>query len=126
VDAVKLYERQLEQARADLAHILAAIRLFEVTGDPKRVPKYMDLHRLFRRGETWALCKAALAKNGPMTTKELSVDLMRARGLESGDVIMARALGMRLVKSLRRQELRGQLVLDRKRKGVSVWRLPTT
>jgi hypothetical protein len=28
VASIKLYERQLEQARADLAHVMAAIRIF--------------------------------------------------------------------------------------------------
>ena len=58
VASIKLYERQLEQARADLAHVMAAIRIFEASGNPKDIPKYIDIHRLFRRGETWALCKA--------------------------------------------------------------------
>ena len=28
----------------------------------------MDIHRLFR-GETWAICREALAANGPMTRR---------------------------------------------------------
>src|SRR4051812_28856603 len=60
--AIKLYERQLGQARADLAHVMAAIRIFEASGDPKDLPRYADLHRIFSRGETWAICHAALAK----------------------------------------------------------------
>jgi hypothetical protein len=124
VASIKLYERQLEQARADLAHVMAAIRIFEASGNPKDIPKYIDIHRLFRRGETWALCKAALATNGSMTTKELALELMKAKILETGDKVLARALGMKLVNSQRKQELRGQLVCEGKRKGVSVWRWP--
>jgi hypothetical protein len=124
VASIKLYERQLEQARADLAHVMAAIRIFEASGNPKDIPKYIDIHHLFRRGETWALCKAALASNGSMTTKELALELMKAKILETGDKVLARALGMKLVNSQRKQELRGQLVCEGKRKGVSVWRWP--
>ena len=124
VASIKLYERQLEQARADLAHVMAAIRIFEASGNPKDIPKYIDIHRLFRRGETWALCKAALASNGSMTTKELALELMKAKILETGDKVLARALGMKLFNSQRKQELRGQLVCEGKRKGVSVWRWP--
>ena len=124
VASIKLYERQLEQARADLAHVMAAIRIFEASGNPKDIPKYIDIHRLFRRGETWALCKAALASNGSMTTKELALELMKAKILETGDKVLARALGMKLVNSQRKQELRGQLVCEGKWKGVSVWRWP--
>jgi hypothetical protein len=124
VASIKLYERQLEQARADLAHVMAAIRIFEASGNPKDIPKYIDIHRLFRRGETWALCKAALASNGSMTTKELALELMKAKIIETGDKVLARALGMKLVNSQRKQELREQLVCEGKRKGVSVWRWP--
>jgi hypothetical protein len=124
VASIKLYERQLEQARADLAHVMAAIRIFEASGNPKDIPKYIDIHRLFRRGETWALCKAALASNGSMTTKELALELMKAKILETGDKVLARALGMKLFNSQRKQELRGQLVCEGKWKGVSVWRWP--
>ena len=124
VASIKLYERQLEQVRADLAHVMASIRIFEASGNPKDIPKYIDIHRLFRRGETWALCKAALASNGSMTTKELALELMKAKILETGDKVLARALGMKLVNSQRKQELRGQLVCEGKRKGVSVWRWP--
>jgi hypothetical protein len=124
VASIKLYERQLEQARADLAHVMAAIRIFEASGNPKDIPKYIDIHRLFRRRETWALCKAALASNGSMTTKELALELMKAKIIETGDKVLARALGMKLVNSQRKQELRGQLVCEGKRKGVSVWRWP--
>jgi hypothetical protein len=72
--SVRLYERQLEQAKADLA--------------------------LFRRGETWAICREALAAKGAMTTKELVDELMKARKLPTGDRILNRALGMKLVNAL--------------------------
>ena len=122
--SVRLYERQLEQAKADLAHVLAAIRIFEASGNPNDATTYMDVHRLFRRGETWAICRAALEAKGPMTTKELVVELMKARKLPAGDRVMNRALGQKLVNSLGKQELRGKLACDGKRKGVKIWRLP--
>ncbi len=122
--SIKLYEKQLEQAKADLAHVLATIRIFEMSGDAKGTTSYMDLHRLFKRGETWEICRAALA-NGPMTTNELVAELVRARQLPPGDKVMARALSMRLISSLTRLELRGKLARDGKRKGVVVWRLPS-
>ena len=33
--SIRLYERQLAQARSDLASVTAAIKIFEATGDPK-------------------------------------------------------------------------------------------
>jgi hypothetical protein len=64
VHSIRLYERQLEQARADLAHVTAAIRIFEASGNAKDMPRYVDTHRLFKRGEAMMLCKEALA-SGP-------------------------------------------------------------
>jgi hypothetical protein len=37
---------------------------------------------------------------------------------------MRRVIGMKLIHSLRIREKQGQLILEGKRKGVSVWRLP--
>jgi hypothetical protein len=107
--SVRLYERQLEQAKADLAHVLAAIRIFEASGDPRDTTRYMDVHRLFKRGETWAIYREALATNGPMTTKELVEELMKAPKLPAGDKVLGRALGMKLVNALGKQELRGKI-----------------
>lgn len=121
--SVRLYERQLEQAKADLTHVLAAIRIFEASGDPNDAATYMDIHRLFRYGETWAICREALA-GGPMTTRELVTVLMKARKLPEGDRVMNRAIGQKIVSSLTKQEMRGKLLRDGKRKGVVIWRLP--
>jgi hypothetical protein len=49
--SVSDYEKPLEQAHSDLAHINAAISIFEASGDPKGFPAYVDIHRLFKRGE---------------------------------------------------------------------------
>ena len=46
IHSIRLYERQLEQARADLAHVTAAIRIFEATGDRKEMGRYVDTQRL--------------------------------------------------------------------------------
>lgn len=124
VSSIRLYERQLEQARADLAHVMAAIRIFEASGNPKDIPRYMDVHRLLKRGETWAICKEALAAKGQMTTIELTHEVMKARKLETGDRVLARTINMRVINSLGKLELRGQIQRAGKRKGVIVWQLP--
>jgi hypothetical protein len=124
VHSIRLYERQLEQARADLAHVTAAIRIFEATGDPKDMPRYVDVHRLFARGEPMTLCKAAMAEHGPMTTKELVQHLMKAKGLDVGDKVLAKGIASRLIHALRQQARRKLIIMTGKRHGVSVWRLP--
>lgn len=121
--SIRLYERQLAQARADLAHVTAAIRIFEASGEASDMARYVDTHRLFKRGEPVALCKAALT-NGPMTTRELALHVMRAKGLDIGDKVLAKGIGSTLIHALRMQRQNGKLILDGKRHGVSVWRLP--
>src|SRR5271170_2244879 len=89
------YEKRVAQARADLSHVNACIALFEATGEPGALTPYVDTHRLFARGELMRLCKDALA-SGPKTTKELALHVMAAKGLDTGDKVMARAMAMRL------------------------------
>jgi hypothetical protein len=39
--------------------IVRSIRLYE------RRPRYVDTHRLFKRGETWTLCQQLATRYGP-------------------------------------------------------------
>jgi hypothetical protein len=43
--AIAAYERKLGQAQADLAHITAAIKIFEASGDPADMARYVDVYR---------------------------------------------------------------------------------
>jgi hypothetical protein len=122
--SIRLYERQLGQARADLASVTAAIKIFEASGDPRDMTRYVDTHRLFRYGEMWTLCRAALAKNGPMTTRELALHVMKAKGFDIGDRVLAKGIGYRLIQALSNHKDRRRLEMIGKRHGVCVWRLP--
>jgi hypothetical protein len=122
--SIKMYERQIGQARADLGHVTAAIRIFEASGDTKGMARYVDTHRLFKRGEPMALCREALAAQGPMTTRDLALHIMKAKGLDTADKVMARGISARIIHMLRMQALRKALVMAGKRQGVSVWQLP--
>jgi hypothetical protein len=124
--SIKLYERQIAQARSDLAHVEATIRIFAASGRPADIARYVDTYRLFKRGEPWAICSAALAKQGPLDTRELALALMAAKGMDTGDKVLAKGLTNRLIHSLRMQEHRGRVKRDGKRKGVTIWRLPAT
>jgi hypothetical protein len=121
--SIRLYDKQLSQARSDLAHITAVLRIFDASGSPKDMGRYVDHYRLFRRGEAWTICAAALAK-GPHDTRQLALELMKAKGMDLGDSVLAKAIGHRLIHSLRMQEQRGRVKREGKQKGVSIWRLP--
>ena len=79
-DTIASYEKRTEEARADLVHVIAVIKVFEASAAPGELPRYADLHRVFKRTETVDLCKEALAKKGPQTTIQLAAYVMEARG----------------------------------------------
>jgi hypothetical protein len=121
-DVINAYEKRLNQAQADLAHVNATLRLFEVTGDPNDFPPYLDLSRVFRRGETTDLCLGAL-KSGPLDTRELSLVVMAAKGLDTSDRVLCKAVALRIVQTLRMRQRRGDIDGETRRKGVCLWRL---
>lgn len=59
-----------------------------------------------------------------MTTKDLVIECMKVVGVKRGDKVLARALEQRLVNSLSKQEIRGQIAKAGKRKDVLVGQLP--
>lgn len=123
-DAIASYEVKLREARADLAAVLSTLRLFEVTGDPADLTPYMDLNRLFRRGETTELCLAALQEEGELDTRELTARVMAAKGLDASDKVLFQAIALRVVQTLRVRAIRGkQIDGSKRRRGVCLWRL---
>lgn len=121
--SVEKYERLLAQARADLAHINAAISIFEASGDPKGFPAYVDIHHLFKRGEQTRLCLTAL-QAGPLTTRQLALFVMQAKGLDQGDKVLAKSIGSRLIHALRLLRKQKRLVTKGRVKAAMIWELP--
>jgi hypothetical protein len=122
--SISLYEKRIAQARADLSHVTACIAIFEASGESEGLSSYVDTHRLFARGEMMRLCKEALA-SGPKTTKELALHVMAAKGLDTGDKVLAHAIAHRMIHALRQQWRRGQLQDGGKAKGARVWSRPS-
>jgi hypothetical protein len=123
-DTIAAYETRLRQAQADLAHVNAALRLFAATGEPMDFPAYVDLNRVLRRGETTKLCFEALAADGPMDTRQLTERVMKAKGLDFGDKVLAQEISLRVVQTLRVRAIRkGGVCGATRRRGVCVWQL---
>jgi hypothetical protein len=112
--SIRIYEAKIAQARSDLSHVTAVLRLFEASGKTQELARYMDSYRLFKRGEPRAICAKALA-GGPLATKELALELVKAKGMDTGDAVLAKTIGHRLIHSLRMQEQRGKVRRDGKR-----------
>lgn len=98
-------ERDLEQARVDLSHINATIRLFEAPETGAQFPMHQNLDRLFKRREVANICKEALA-DGPKDTRELALYVIRAKGFDETDRHLRKAVAYRIVQALRMQEKR--------------------
>jgi hypothetical protein len=123
--AIAAYEKKLNQARADLAHVNGAIRIFEQGGEGAFVAPYVDIYRMFKRGEMAAVCREAL-KDGPRNTRELALAVMATKGLDTGDKVLAKAIGYRLIHALRIQARIGKIVGIGRERAARVWRLPDT
>ncbi|HWE72733.1 MAG TPA: hypothetical protein VG328_06200 [Stellaceae bacterium] len=119
------YERLVREAEHDLAHVNAALRLFEVTGEACDLPPYVDLNRLLRRGETTRICMEALAKEGPLDTRQLALRIIKAKGLSESDKVLAQSIALRVVQTLRMRARRNKVECVTKTKGVCLWRLPS-
>jgi hypothetical protein len=123
-DAIAAYEAKLREARADLSHVLATLRMFEASGEPADFAPYFDLNRVFRRGETTELCLAALMAKGPMDTRQLTQHVMEAKGLDANDKVLSQAIALRVVQTLRvRAKRRKGIDGTLRRRGVCIWRL---
>ena len=119
---IRAYEKKAEALRRDLAHVNATLRLFELNGDLEVFPVHMDLNRLFKRGEVFAICKQALeAAPEGLDTRELALAAIRAKGMDEGDAVLRKAISYRIVQAMRMQEMRGKVSSSGKRKGVRVW-----
>jgi hypothetical protein len=123
VGTVEKYERLLGQARADLAHIEAAISIFEASGDPQGFPAYVDVQHLFKRGEQTKLCLAALV-DGPLTTRQLALYVMKAKGLNQADKVLAKSIGGRLIHALRMLKRQRRVITTGRVKAALIWELP--
>src|SRR3954451_2531425 len=56
-----------------------------------------------------AICKAALASEGPLSTPELAVRVMKAKALDEADRVLRKTVTLRLVHALAKQCQRGQI-----------------
>lgn len=103
--------------------VVYALRLFEIDNNADDFPAYVDLNRVFRRGETTTFCMAALEAEGPLDTRELTARLMRRKGLDEHDKVLSQAVALRIVQTLRSRSRRGLVDGTTRRKGVYVWHI---
>jgi hypothetical protein len=120
--AIAAYQKKIEAAKLDLAHVNATLRMFEAPEGRTEFPVYVDTLRLFRRGEIVTIGKAALAEEGPLDTRELALRVIRVKGLDEGDRVLRTSITYRIVQALRLQAKRGKVETPGKRGAVRIWR----
>jgi hypothetical protein len=121
---ISSYEKSAIAARRDLAHVNATLELFERNGTPNAYPSRLSIVRMFKRGEIFGLCKAALAEAPEgLDTRELARAVIRAKGMDEADGVLRKAIGYRIVQTMLRQEARGHVMGAWKRRGIRVWSL---
>ena len=113
-------EQDLEQARRDLSAILAAIKVFSADGP--RVTAYMNLSKLFPRHELPKMAQEALAASPDgISTVGIANHVIAAKGLDSGDRHLRKAIAYKVVQVMRRWEKQRKVSRNGKDGTAVVW-----
>jgi hypothetical protein len=116
---IATYEAQIAQAKHDLAHLNATLRLF--TEPDKQRARYLVSHGFFKKGEIADIRVRHLDVHGEMTTRELAERVMAARKLDITDATLRNSVIFKVVQALRHAKRRRLVRMVEKRKGMCVW-----
>ena len=116
---IAAYQAQIAQAKHDLAHLSATIRMF--TDVECQRTRYIVSHGFFKKGEIADLCVLHLLQDSELTTRELAERVMCARGLDPTDTALRNSVEFKIVQSLRHAARRKIVVMVEKRKGMCIW-----
>lgn len=113
------YQAQIAQAKHDLAHLNATIRLF--TDPEHQRARYMVSHGFFKKGEIADICVRHLVADGELTTRALAERVMCERKLDASDTTLRNSVVFKVVQALRHAKRRKLVRMVEKRKGMCVW-----
>jgi hypothetical protein len=116
---IAAYQARIAQAKHDLAHMNASIRLFE--GGEQERAQYIVSHGFFKKGEIAGICVRHLKADGELDTRQLAERVMCARKLDVSDTPLRNSVVFKVVQALRHAERRKLVTMVEKRKGVCVW-----
>jgi hypothetical protein len=119
--AIVGYEQRLAQARADLSHVTAALAIFEASGDREAMAAYVDIHRIWKRGDMMRLCRGFLESEGPLSTRQLAERCMTASGLNVSDKVLGKAVAFKIIQAMRAQHKRGKMADAGRARGARIW-----
>jgi hypothetical protein len=116
---IAAYEAQIAQAKHDLAHINATIRLF--TEPEKQRARYLVSHGFFKKGEIADLCVRHLTVDRELTPRDRAARGMVERKLDASDAALRNSVVFKVVQALRHAKRRKLVRMIEKRKGMCVW-----
>lgn len=120
-------ERRLVQHRADLAHIDAAITLFDesVAVDAIEPRRPVQKSRYFGMGELSRCCREALRDaTGPISASDIAIKALTERKLNTADPRLGSDFVLRVARALGQMKKKGEVQQIGSGKG-SRWTLPT-
>ena len=121
---IKSIEDRLGEARADLLHVAATVRLFDPTAIDRPATVYHGATKAMRRSDLFALCKAALeASPEPLCTRQLARHVITAEGWDSDDHRLRLAITHKVGLMMKRLEKRGTVRSVGTRERATLWRL---
>ncbi len=85
-----------------------------------RIESAIAGYERLRRGEITGLSMAALRTEGPLDTHELTSRVMTAKGLNRDDWVIAQAISLRIVQTLRMKARRGGILNGSERRNGAV------
>ena len=116
-------ERELEQTKAALSHLLATMHMFQPPRAGEEFPTHYNMAQLFRRREIVGYCTEAL-QAGPLDTRQLSDWIIDKKQFPNPDRHLKTSIAFRVVQALRLQEKRGgRIQRIGKVSNVVVWKL---
>src|ERR1700730_4199715 len=106
-------EKRIARQRANLANLDATIKLFSPGTNPDSIPPKRSYRRTryFAHNELSRLTQDALrTASGSLTSAEIAVTVMQAKGMPSGDAAFKEIVSDRVLTVLRRLAKRGTVV----------------
>ncbi|HEV7251622.1 MAG TPA: hypothetical protein VGN97_00770 [Mesorhizobium sp.] len=120
VGAIRAYEAQIAQAKHDLAHINAALKILEGSEPNKRT--YIAGRSFFDKGEIAAIAQRHLAQ-GPLNTRQIAERVMVEKELDPTDTALRNSVVYKTVQALRQVKRRRKVRMVEKQGGMCLWAL---
>ncbi len=117
---------RLADARADLLHVAAVIRIFDPkSDDDKPATAYQGATKAMPRVKLFAHCKVALqASAEPLCTRELARYVITSEGWDIEDRRLRLTIAHKVGGMMSRYERRGVVLNVGSRDKATLWRLP--